>query len=87
MARHYGIGLLLLVLVPAFWASPARLDASGRADPTPLLCPQPMGGPCAELPETAHDFGRVRMGQVYEHEFKVGNPGGDTLVIENVKVG
>jgi hypothetical protein len=27
------------------------------------------------------------MGNVYEHEFKVGNSGNDTLVIENVKVG
>jgi hypothetical protein len=87
MTRTFRMGRLLFALVVVVCANGTCLSASDRPDPAPLFCLEPQAGPCAQLAETTHDFGKVKMGNVYEHEFKVGNSGSETLVIENVKVG
>lgn len=87
MIRSFGMKPWLFAVLLAACLNGTGLCAVENPGPAPLLCSEPQAGPCVELLETTHDFGKITMGDVCEHEFKVGNPGNDTLVIENVRVG
>lgn len=83
------IGVLCLLLGSLFLRD--LLLVSGRDgnafDGSFSLCLASEGAPFAEIDESTHDLGKIRLEGTYEHSFVIRNSGTGTLEITKVTVG
>ena len=87
---HKKLTLFPLVII-AFWLTSCSHSptptSKGAQQPTPQPAAQGLstqGTPVAVVPETEYDFGEVREGNDYVHDFRIANKG--DAVLEIIKV-